>query len=244
VNAFNTDTSSLAIDPPVGLVPRGTIVVLGGRGESAEVYRRFGTRLAADAYRVRVLTEDEVDVESVGQLFAASDVSPRVLAGSDTGALRVLSFAKPPDLRLDGVILAGTPTSEATPASQHWDAELDARTACPVHRGRLSNEEIVRPGALGERIPAALFQEAVARDVTVPVLVIHGDSDPISHEQDVRTWLSDVAHAEFVTVGDGHHDVLNDASHRSVAAAIVLWLERLRGAPTLVDAPFLVRRPA
>ena len=29
-------------------------------------------------------------------------------------------------------------------------------------------------------------------------------------------------------VADGRHDILNDASHRSVAASVVLFLERLR----------------
>jgi hypothetical protein len=32
---------------------------------------------------------------------------------------------------------------------------------------------------------------------------------------------------------DNAHDVLNDAAHRTVAAQIVQWLERLRGSPDL-----------
>ena len=34
--------------------------------------------------------------------------------------------------------------------------------------------------------------------------------------------------AELVSIAGARHDVLNDLSHRTVAATIVLWLERLR----------------
>ncbi|MZG13854.1 alpha/beta hydrolase, partial [Streptomyces sp. SID5914] len=40
---------------PQGLRTRGTVVVVPGRGESHATYNRFGRRLAADAYRVRVV---------------------------------------------------------------------------------------------------------------------------------------------------------------------------------------------
>ena len=40
---------------PPGLRTRGTVIVVPGRGEGSATYQRFGRRLAADAYRVRVV---------------------------------------------------------------------------------------------------------------------------------------------------------------------------------------------
>ena len=50
-----------AWDEPGGLIPRGTVVVIPGRGETPAVYERFGRRLAGDAYRVRAVTDPVVD---------------------------------------------------------------------------------------------------------------------------------------------------------------------------------------
>jgi hypothetical protein len=40
--------------------------------------------------------------------------------------------------------------------------------------------------------------------------------------------------AEFATVQNGRHDVLNDAAHRAVAAHIVQRLERPRSGATIL----------
>src|SRR5580692_8071677 len=82
-------------DEPSGLNPRGTVIVLPGRGERPEVYERFGRRLAADAYRVRAVAspaEDPVLAEE--QVRSLLDgPGPIVLAGSDTGALFAVALA-------------------------------------------------------------------------------------------------------------------------------------------------------
>ncbi|SCD69798.1 hypothetical protein GA0115240_12013, partial [Streptomyces sp. DvalAA-14] len=75
--------------PAQGLLHRGTVVLLPGRGEHPGVYERFGRRLAADAYVVHVLdvppeagpAEVAAGVDAVAEGAAA----PLVLAGSDTG---------------------------------------------------------------------------------------------------------------------------------------------------------------
>jgi alpha-beta hydrolase superfamily lysophospholipase len=62
----------------------------------------------------------------------------------------------------------------------------------------------------------------------LPALGLHGTDDPVSPYADARTAYASVAGAQLVGVVGGRHDVLNDASHRTVAATIVLFLERLR----------------
>lgn len=90
---------------PEGLLTRGTVVVVPGRGESRAAYGRFGRRLAADAYRVRVVDGPEIDADDLhgslarfGDRLAAAvagtaasgggGAAPLVLVGADSGADR------------------------------------------------------------------------------------------------------------------------------------------------------------
>jgi alpha-beta hydrolase superfamily lysophospholipase len=60
------------------------------------------------------------------------------------------------------------------------------------------------------------------------VLCLHGTADPVSPLADARERYAQAPRAELVSIAGGVHDVLNDATHRTVAATIVLFLERLR----------------
>jgi len=193
---------------PEGLRTRGTVLVVPGRGEGEATYRRFGKRLAADSYRVRVLPAPviaEADLAGSLERFAAQladavagtgadgPVRPLVLAGSDTGAAALAALVArsvTPDVPWwpQALVLAALPGYAAhQPGS--WDDELAVRTHCTVHRGVLSDDESVQRGAL----PAA----------------------------------------RLVVVRRAHHDVLNDLQHRSVAAEVVTFLEALRNEPPL-----------
>jgi alpha-beta hydrolase superfamily lysophospholipase len=76
-----------------------------------------------------------------------------------------------------------------------------------------------------EQVPAPADLAAIA----VPVLAFHGAADTVSPLSEAAALLSAVPDIELIETVDGLHDALNDQSHRSVAASIVLWLERLRG---------------
>ena len=223
--------------PAEGLLPRGTLVLLPGRGEHPGVYERFGRRLAADAYVVHVLDTAGLDqpatVAEVARLAEGAPV-PLVLAGSDTGALRALAAAVDPSLRIDALLLAGTALAADGASIADWEDELTARTACPTHRGRLDADPGFGRGTLAEPVPAAFTQAAdqAARQLgDLPVLLIHGDADAVSPVAEARRLASALPGAVLATVAGGRHDALNDISHRSVAATVVQWLERLRGGP-------------
>jgi len=64
--------------------------------------------------------------------------------------------------------------------------------------------------------------------VAQPVLGLHGAQDPVSPLAAARAQYAAAARDEFVTIAGGRHDALNDLTHRSVAATIVLFLEQLR----------------
>src|ERR1700733_1874760 len=74
---------------PDGVAPRGTLIVIPGRGEGPGLYERFGRRIAGDAYRVHAVADPVADPAlTASQVLAiTAEVRPYVLVGSDTGAL-------------------------------------------------------------------------------------------------------------------------------------------------------------
>ena len=219
---------------PEGIAPRGTLIVAAGRGETPDAYGRFGRRLAADGYRVRVLGDVTADVDAgiaaAGKLLVDDTLpGPKVVVGSDTGALFALRLVAQQAPGLDALILAGIPVGvPAAPATATvnltgWQDELEARTACPAHRGVLGNGA-VSPGALfSVQIPTELIGDTGYRPA-VPTLGLHGEADTVSPLASAR----DAYPGTLVTIAGGRHDVLNDVTHRTAAATIVLFLERLR----------------
>ncbi len=212
-------------EPPSTVRVRGALAVVAGGGESARVYERFGRRLAVDGYVVAVFEAAASD--GAARWLAEQEHAPRILVGSDRGAAAVLALAAA-GAEADGIIVAGTP---AGPAGEAW-AEPSLRTACPVHLGVLG-DPVARAGAPASEgaVPEVAVPDAAAlRTITAPVLAIHGGADALAPFAAVREILAALPRLELVETVDGLHDALNDQSHRSVAATIVLWLERLRGA--------------
>src|ERR1700729_609545 len=147
---------------PDGVAPRGTLIVIPGRGEGPELYERFGRRIAGDAYRVHVVSDPVGDpARTTSEVLAiTAKVRPYVLVGSDTGALFAARLVASGQVAGgDAVVLAGLPTAGAEPAraggpgGEAGEADLAAGAACPTHRGRLAGRGL-RRGALFEPIPA------------------------------------------------------------------------------------------
>jgi pimeloyl-ACP methyl ester carboxylesterase len=231
---MTTTTPGTAWDEPAGGTPRGTLVVLPGRGETAASYERFGRRLSADAYKVRLVPVDLDDLDevtdTVGKLLADESLpAPKVLVGSDSGATLAALLAT--ELPVDGAVLSGL----ALPGSAHvgsWEAEIAARTACPVHTRVIDEDAGFARGALNDPLP---WPSLDLRAPDKPVLVLHGAADPVTPAAEAVAPYAGVPNARVRLVEGGRHDVLNDATHRSVAATIVLFLESLRLGPDLPD---------
>jgi alpha-beta hydrolase superfamily lysophospholipase len=225
-------------EPAEGLVRRGTVVVLPGRGEHGEVYERLGRRLAYDAYEVVALDAlPTTPVEELVVLVRSLIGSPQpvVLVGSDTGGLEALQIAALADDVVAAVVVAGVAASSLT--TPDWDAELEVRTACPVHRARLSADERFDRGGLDQPVPEQLTTSSAV--FGGPVLVLHGDADRVTPVAEAAELAARLPLGRLVSVSGGRHDVLNDLAHRSVAAEIVQLLERVRlGA----DSPAILGR--
>ncbi|MGW6032065.1 alpha/beta hydrolase [Gordonia terrae] len=201
---------------------RGSVVVIAGRGEHAEVYRRFARRIAFDGYRVSIV---ENDATSVARVLTDAPAGPVVVVGSDSGAVTAVETA-PGHPAVTGVVLAGLLVDGPRVLPAEWDAELDARSACPVHRGVLARPDSIDPGALKDSTTVA-SPESLGR-VTSPVLLVHGDADTVSPVDEVVAASTALPDVRLTLVRGGRHDILNDVTHRSVAAEIVQFLERLR----------------
>ena len=233
------------LPPTPGPAVRGTIILLPGRGEHAGVYERFGRRLAFDAYAVHALSvspdDDSAALRDQVAALAADAVAPVILAGSDTGALHALALVIGEKVDVEGLLLAATPGASAASSafddlagSPEWEQELALRSSCPTHRGRLTEDAGFRRGSLFDPVPDRLrafleLDESEYETLAAPTLIVHGAADLLAPPALATRLVSRLAQAELVLVTGAPHDVLNDATHRSVAAAIVQWLERLRG---------------
>ncbi|MYX18110.1 alpha/beta hydrolase [Streptomyces sp. SID8374] len=227
---------------PEGPAIRGTVVVVPGRGETRETYTRLGRRLAADAYRVRVVDAVHLDAddpdgsltrfgariaEAVAGTAGPDGIArPVVLVGADTGAVAVAALLGSGESAADAVVLAGLPARTA--ASGDWDDELNVRTFCPAHRSTLTGDSGFRRGALDEAVPDSLLTAAYESEADVPALILTGDADPLADRDALTRTAKSLPRARLSVVRDAHHDVLNDMQHRSVAAEIVTFLEALR----------------
>ncbi|MET8905851.1 alpha/beta hydrolase [Streptomyces sp. NPDC004538] len=233
---------------PEGLRTRGTVIVVPGRGETRSTYGRLAARLAADAYRVRVVDAPDTGAGDPAEVLGGfgarltdavegavtdGDVAkPLVLLGADAGAAVLAAHlgraALPAGGRaVDAVVLAGLPGRGAA-AAGNWDEELDVRTSCPTHRGTLSADTRVRRGSLNEVLPTALLDAAYQAQLTVPALFLVGDADPLADRDALGRSSVSLPRARLSIVRGAHHDVLNDVQHRSVAAEIIAFLETVR----------------
>jgi alpha-beta hydrolase superfamily lysophospholipase len=224
---------------PDGLRTRGTVLVVPGRGETRATYTRFGSRLAADAYRVRVLAPPRIDPADVRDSLIrfATDLTgavadrtdgPLVLAGADSGAAMIAALVAPGDTTAEwwpeALILAGLP-GYGTGVTGGWDDELDVRTTCVVHRGVLNADTDVERGTLHVALPDELLTAAYGAAVDLPQLILVGDADPLADREALTRAVKVAPRARLSVVHGAHHDVLNDRQHRSVAAEVVSFLE-------------------
>ncbi|MQY21424.1 alpha/beta fold hydrolase domain-containing protein [Nocardia macrotermitis] len=224
-------------DEPQGATPRGTVILLPGRGETAASYARLGRRLAADAYRVRYVPVELDDIAATRAAIEAlladeSLPAPRVLLGSDSGAALAAHLGS--ELSVEGVVLAAIAlpspgNSVPDKAITDWADEIDARTACPVHRAVLTTDNEFTRGAITSPLPWNTITLTSAH----PTLALHGTADRITPLAAARTAYTQSPRTDVRLIQDGRHDILNDVAHRSVAATIILFLESLRLSPTL-----------
>jgi pimeloyl-ACP methyl ester carboxylesterase len=212
---------------PEELRTRGTLVVVPGRGETRATYTRFGRRVSADAYHVRVV-DPPSSPDRLADVLAGVAALPRplVLVGADEGAAVIAALVAGGEEIApwwpDAVVLAGLPGHSAA-VTGDWDSELDVRTSCAVHRGVLAGD--AERGTLRTALPDELLDAAYGITTGLPLLVLVGDADPLADREALARTVKALPAARLSVVHGAHHDVLNDRQHRSVAAEVVSFLE-------------------
>jgi len=63
----------------------------------------------------------------------------------------------------------------------------------------------------------------------VPTLAVHGGIDPIASPGAVRAYAEQIPALRYSEFAGARHDVLNDTSHRDVAATIVAFVDQVCG---------------
>jgi alpha-beta hydrolase superfamily lysophospholipase len=195
--------------------PRGTVIVLGGIGETVADFRMLTDQLVLAGFRVELFDDVSFDPVSsrYGALQSIQDAAterPHVLIGSDVGATLAADIAASRPHGLTAVVLANLVTAASRPAVDPADP----------NRSRLPQ---------GVNLPQA-------RAVLLPTLVFHGDTDEVTDVADAVSWATQLRFGAVRLVQRGDHGVLRGESRRTVAASIVLFLERQRaGEPVLTD---------
>lgn len=212
---------------------RGHVIVFPGRGESEELYRRLGARVAYDGYTVTVLDLPQVDqldtewLDGVELWDGAREAGPITVIGADSGAYLAAALAT--RLQADAVVLAGIGGLYFANAASD-DDPLATRSACPVFRGVATASRADLNAAATQRFPRAVAARLQVNALEVPVLVLHGEDDPVTLLSDaLEAYRALAPYADVVTVSGALHDILNETTHRSTSAEIVQFLERRKG---------------
>jgi alpha-beta hydrolase superfamily lysophospholipase len=123
--------------------------------------------------------------------------------------------------RFDGLVLTGAPLSglprqiAPDPIMSEDPFYLDALENDPLSFDTAPAEPALWR-AIGARV--AELRTNFSR-IDDPVLFIHGDRDAFAPPHEAQAWAAQLARAEVITL-NGHHDIVNDLSHREVERQI------------------------
>jgi pimeloyl-ACP methyl ester carboxylesterase len=183
-----------------------------------------------DGYQVLVLAgrnPEDAAVALAAEAEHLEDGPPPVLLGVDTGAVGVLLAARTA-IRAAGLVLAGMPGD----AQRIGADEAHVRLRDPGLRAALPDDYHVRPGELlTDPLPVEQLDGLFDDAVTVPTLVLHGDSDRLCPFATASRRALRLRRSRVVSVNGTAHDVFRDTQRASAIAEVLLFAERLRSGP-------------
>jgi alpha-beta hydrolase superfamily lysophospholipase len=224
---------------------RGSVVILGGLDETPDDFALLTEVLLLAGYAVTIFGDVSVDprasAEGVARLLENTIARPVIVVGTDFGAVLALSVAvesASTAARVDAVVIGGLVT-RASRASTSPIADLEAVTTSATVAGAVAGAFTASGGAADllrePRIPHG-FRLPDAPRVRLPTLVLHGDADDVTAVADAVSWASLLPFGSLRLVPGGDHHVLVGEERRTIAASILLFIERQRaGRAVLVD---------
>ncbi|MBI5503477.1 MAG: alpha/beta hydrolase [Deltaproteobacteria bacterium] len=235
--------------------PAGAILLVHGMGEHSGRYQHVAEFLVQRGLVVYALDQrghgltagEKGTVGSFGEFlddlaaFHALAIHeqpglPLVLFGHSMGGLIAIAYLLERPLPPDGLILSGP---AIVPIFDPGDRTIDpSRLSRDPRAWRAYLED---PLVLRERVQEGLYVALAhglgllvgrAAEITVPVLLIHGEADVLCSAQGARAYVEASA-SQDVTVlvyAEGRHEMLNEINRDEVLEDLWAWLQpRLHG---------------
>jgi alpha-beta hydrolase superfamily lysophospholipase len=228
--------------------PRAAVIFLHGFGEHTGLYHRYGFALNSaglDLWAVdqfghgltpgergdfRSLEASSALGERLTELASAERPGiPLVAQGHSFGSVVTLfRLLDAPDRYRAGVVSGAPliPVAGLVDTDSTFELAPSQLSADPFYLDSLENDPLAFVDADGGPLTRELDRgwdrfgtELPA--LAVPTLAVHGSNDPIAPIGALRAYAEQIGPLSLLELEGGGHDILNDVSHREVAAAIV-----------------------
>ncbi|MGE0217478.1 alpha/beta fold hydrolase [Mycolicibacterium sp.] len=226
--------------------PRAAVVFLHGFGEHTGLYHRYGFTLnaagidlwAVDQFGHGLSPGDRGDFGTLEDSSALADGLtelagrrgvPLIAQGHSFGSIVTLfRLLDDPATYRAGVISGAplVPVPELLDTDTSLDLELDWLSSDPFYLDAMENDPLAFADADGTALARELDRgwDRFGTDLpklAVPTLAVHGTKDPIAPVGAVRAYAEQIDALELAEFPDARHDILNEAQHREIAAAII-----------------------
>lgn len=232
--------------------PRAAVVFLHGFGEHTGLYHRYGFALNSAGIELWAVDQfghglspgergDFRSLEASGGLAdrltelaaAASPGIPLVAQGHSFGAVVTLfHLLAAPDRYRAGVVSGAPliPVPGLIDADSTFEIAPSQLSADPFYLDAMENDPLAFVDADGGPLARELDRGwdrfgAELPALAVSTLAVHGSNDPIAPIGALRAYAEQIEPLTLLEIPGGGHDILNDVTHRDVAAAIVGFVE-------------------
>lgn len=231
--------------------PRAAVIFLHGFGEHTGLYHRYGFALnsagidlwAVDQFGHGLTPGQRGDFTTLEASIRLADRLaelaltetpgiPLVAQGHSFGAVATLwKLLDAPVPYLVGVISGAplVPVAELVDANTTFEIAPSQLSADPFYLDAMENDPLAFVDADGGPLARELDRGwdtfgATLPTLTVPTLAVHGSNDPIAPIGALRAYAQQIEPLSLIEIAGGGHDILNDVTHREVAADIVEFI--------------------
>lgn len=233
--------------------PRAAVIFLHGFGEHTGLYHRYGAALngaGIDLWAVDQFghgrspgergdfTTLEASIGLADRLaelaLAQTPEIPLVAQGHSFGAVATLWRLLEDPSPYRAAVISGAPLV-AVPGLVDTDSTFEIApsqlSADPFYLDAIDNDPLAFLDADGGPLARELDRAwdtfgATLPTLAVPTLAVHGSNDPIAPVGALRAYCAQIEPLLLFEVAGGGHDILNDVTHREVAAAIVDFVDQ------------------
>jgi alpha-beta hydrolase superfamily lysophospholipase len=232
--------------------PRAAVIFLHGFGEHSGLYHRYGFALNAagiDLWAVDqfghgfspgtrgqfgTLEDSSALADSLTALVESRHPGiPLVAQGHSYGAVVTLfRLLEQPDRYRAGVVSGAplVPVPELVDLNTVMNLDAAGLSADPFYLDCIENDPLAFSSADSRTLVRELDRGwdrfgAELPGLTVPTLAVHGGIDPIAPVGAVRAYAEQIPALQVAEFGGARHDVLNDITHREVAATVVAFID-------------------